>query len=363
MRDFSRLTLAALTVLLVAGCNSDSTPSMDSAINEACVLDAQSYCDKRRTCWPDGMNDFRFQRDWGTFDGCVEQRRLTCVADLQRKSTGLSPMRTAGCARAVAKQTCQDFLAGIGIPTSECPPVVGTLDDKAACAVGAQCKSNYCDRADDQVCGACADKGGIGASCDQNADCAGGLSCQTNLDTLAKTCQTPPPAMVRAKVGEPCGGMLPTCDSGLVCVGTGMMRACAAVVATEGAPCDPARRMLPDCDANLFLGCNRTTMLCEKRKLVDVGQPCNELPDGSNATCKGGANCVRLAVGGQRPVMGTCTADVSVGQPCAAAAADGPGCQPSLRCVLDAPGAAMGKCLRQDVTMCAKPATDGGARD
>jgi hypothetical protein len=209
--------------------------------------------------------------------------------------------------------------------------------------VGAQCKSNYCDRADDQVCGACADKGGIAASCDQNADCAGGLTCQTNVDTLAKTCQTAPPAVVRAKISEPCGGMLPACDSGLVCVGTGMMRACAAVVATEGAPCDPARRMLADCDANLFLGCNRTTMLCEKRKLVDVGQPCNELPDGSNATCKGGANCVRLPWPGSVPVTGTCTADVGVGQPCAAAAADGPGCQPSLRCVLDAPGAAHGQ--------------------
>jgi hypothetical protein len=360
MLNFSRIAFPSAVIAVIAACNSDSSSNMETAIAEACAADAQSYCDKRRTCWPEGVNDFRFRRDWGSFEGCIELRRASCLADLRRKSTGLSPMRTASCARALSKQSCPDFLAGLAIAVSECPPVVGQLEDKAPCAAGNQCKSNYCNRSDDQVCGQCADKAGIGAACDQNADCAGGLSCQVGSDLVTKTCLTPPAPVARAKLGEPCGGTLPACDANLVCVGAAMMRVCQPVVATEGATCDPAHRTASDCDAALFLACNRTTLVCERRKLADLGQPCNELPDGSNATCGGGANCVRPAVAGQRPPAGTCVADAAAGLPCAPAAADGPGCQPGLRCVLDAPAAPTGRCYAQDLTMCMKPATDGG---
>ena len=95
------------------------------------------------------------------------------------------------CARAIADQSCEDFLAGVALPTSACPPVVGKLGNGAACVAGNQCQSNYCDRADDQRCGKCADRLGIGrAGAIRSADCAGGLSCQTDATTQARTCRT-----------------------------------------------------------------------------------------------------------------------------------------------------------------------------
>ena len=368
MNRLSSLALVFLAVSSAVACNSSSGSDTSAVAEMACAMDAQIYCDKRKTCWPDGVNDFRFQRDWGTVQTCMDQRKASCVLDVQRKFSGVTALRVEGCARALQSQSCPDFVAGIALPTSSCPPVVGMIDDGAACVAGNQCKSNYCDRAEDQLCGKCADKGGIGAACDQSADCAGGLSCQPTADMLSHTCEMPVPAAPKGKAGEACGGVLPACDTGLTCVGTGTMKTCMAQLTTAAAPCDPTRKMLPDCEsATNHLYCNKSTMTCEARKFVPAGQPCNELPDGSFAMCSGGANCVRPKdpTTMARPAAGTCAADVGPGQRCWRDGADGPGCAPPLRCVYDAVGAPSGTCLGQDYALCGKPlpAHDAGATD
>jgi hypothetical protein len=233
--------------------------------------------------------------------------------------------------------------------------------------VSAQCRSGYCDRAETQVCGVCADRGGIGKSCDQNADCVSSLVCTIEAGNSSGTCMTPPPAAARGKAGDACGAApLPACDTGLACVGTGATRTCQAQLNAIGAPCDASRKTAPDCEAALFLSCNRTTAVCERQKLVDVGQPCADLPDGSFAVCRGGAACVRPrdAATNARPAVGSCVADVGEGMPCARNAADGAGCAASLRCVYDAVGSATGRCHAQDLALCgATAAPSDGGRD
>jgi hypothetical protein len=363
--------VVATVVTLSMGCsktNSDGTSSEDLAIQQACALDAQAFCDKRKTCWPAGVQDFRFQRDWGDLAGCVAQRKTTCLADLQRKHTGLSAVRTEGCAHASEQQSCPDFLAGLALPTPQCPAAgSGDLDNGGTCAVSAQCRSAYCNRSEFEPCGRCADRGGIGTTCDQNGDCVSGLTCVLDASGTTGTCMSPAPPTVKGKVGEACGATgQPACDTGLTCVGTGAMRTCQAQLTTAGAPCDATRRKLPDCDGALYLSCNRTTAICEPQKLMKIGEPCNDLADGSFGVCTSGSACVRPRdpATNNRPAAGTCVADVTEGMPCARSAADGPGCAPSLRCVYDALGAPTGRCHAQDLTMCAAaapaPAPDAG---
>jgi hypothetical protein len=135
------------------------------------------------------------------------------------------------------------------------------------------------------------------------------------------------------------------------------MRACQAPLASEGVPCDPSRKTGPDCDGTLFLWCNTVSKRCEKRKLANLAEPCSVVADGSGVVCRGGAACVRAKdpATGTRPTVGSCVADVGESMPCGASSADGPGCTASLRCVLDAPGATLGKCLGQDYAQCAAP--------
>jgi hypothetical protein len=348
---FASLALAAA----MANACSKSQGSGGPSVDDACMLDAQTYCGARVRCWqPDGDKDFRFVQSWGTLQGCMDARKTTCMADLQRASTGLSPARTESCAMALANQSCQDFLAGLSLPTSSCPPAIGQLDNGETCAVSAQCKSNYCDRGSDQVCGKCADKGGIGHPCDQTADCATGLACLVaDVNTGMMTCMTPPAPPPHAEVDQACGTAdLPACDTGLVCVGVAPMRVCKARLTTVGAACDPSRKTAPDCDPASYLWCNRMTMMCEREKLVDPGQPCNDLPDGSLGVCSGGSRCVWS---GTRPVAGVCTPPVGENMRCFTKSADGPGCAPSLRCVLDSPAATAGYCRRQELSECTVP--------
>jgi hypothetical protein len=293
----------------------------------------------------------------------LADRKASCLADVGRPGSGLHATRVQTCATALQVQSCADFLAGIGLPTSACPPVVGQLDDAATCEASDQCKSNYCNRAEDQLCGKCSDKGGIGSACDQSSDCAGGLTCQASADMLSHTCLMPAPAAVKAKAGEACGGMLPGCDAGLTCVGTAAMKICTPDVTAAGAPCDPTHKMLADCDsATLHLYCNRTALVCEPRAFAAAGQPCNDLPDGSFALCSGGARCVRPKdAAGTRPAQGTCTTGALENAPCYRDAADGPACAVTLRCVYDTVGAPSGRCLLPVPAACGKVSHDAGA--
>jgi hypothetical protein len=353
--------------LLAASCGGNSSSTNAPASSETCMFDAQQFCEKRKTCWPDGVNDYRFQRDWGNLQTCINERWRSCVEDVERPMSGNTVARVSSCARALMNQSCQDFLAGIALPTSDCPPIVGHIDNAAACAVGDQCKSNYCDRAENQRCGKCADKRGIGASCDQNSDCASPLTCQPSADGLTMACAmlvptTPPP---KAKAGEACGTGLPGCDSGLVCVGMGLMKTCMAQVATEGAPSDPARTKLPDCDNTTdHLWCNTAKLTSEKRLWAPVGQTCGVLAmEGSFAGCSAGANCVVAKDAmGKRTTTGVCIADAIEGEPCWRNTADGPACAVPLRCIYDAVGAPNGVCVSADYNMCSLPVPmrDGG---
>jgi hypothetical protein len=363
-RSIACITVTAGVAALGVACrsNDDGTSATSAGIQQACEVDAQSFCDKRKTCWPEGVSDFRFQRDWGTLQGCIDQRKATCLADLQRKLTALSAGRTMSCAQALTAQSCPDFLAGVALPTSQCPAAgPGSTDNGGACAVSAQCRSSYCNRAENEVCGSCADRGGMGTACDQNGDCVSSLTCLIAAGSTVGSCMTPGPAAARGKAGEACGGTLAACEAGLTCVGTGMMRTCQAQLTMAGAACDASHKMAADCDGALFLSCNRMTNVCERQKLIEGGQPCNDLPDGSFGVCKGGAACVRPRdAANNRPAVGTCVADAGEGMPCARTAADGPGCAASLRCVFDAVGAPMGHCHVQDLAACGTTAPDAG---
>jgi hypothetical protein len=357
-------TLLVLVSLMPA-CHGSSGTDNGGAAEMACALDAQTYCDKRKTCWPEGVNDFRFQQSWGTVEKCVDDRKRTCLSDVGRQGSGLATTRVQSCAMALQAQTCANFLAGIALPTSACPPVVGQFEDAVTCVVSNQCKSNYCDRSEDQLCGKCTDKGGIGSGCDQSSDCAGGLTCQTTADTLSHACMMPGPAAAKAKAGEACGGTLPGCDTGLTCVGTGTMKTCMADVAVAGAPCDPTHKMLADCESStMHLYCNRVSLMCEARKFANPGQPCNDLLDGSFAMCAAGSRCVRPRdAAGARPAQGLCTAGAAENARCYRDGNEGPGCAVPLRCVYDSIGAPTGTCLAQEPAQCGKPRAvpDGGA--
>jgi hypothetical protein len=324
------------------------------------MFSAQTFCEKRKTCWPDGINDYRFQQSWGTLQTCIDDQWRSCVADLGRPNSGNSAMRVNSCAQALSHQSCLDFQAGITLPTSDCPSIVGGhADNGTDCSVSNECKSNYCNRTEAQRCGKCADKGGLNATCEQNSDCANMLTCQ------GMACAPAMPAVAKAKAGDPCGTGLPACDTDLTCVGTGTMKTCMAQVMTAGAPCDSTKKTLPDCNNDkVHLWCNPNTMMCEARKWNPIGMTCNELPDGSFAGCSGGANCVRAVDAlGKRTTTGICIADATEGLPCYRNTADGPGCAVPLRCIYDVVNAPNGVCLAADTSMCSLPVPmrDGGS--
>jgi hypothetical protein len=352
-------TSLLLTGLLLASVSCGSSAGSDApSADLPCTHEATAYCEARTMCWPEGESDYRFAQSWGNKQNCVDERKRICLENVAHHGTTVAVPAIETCAAARAAQSCPDFLANIALPTSACPVTsIGTYDNGAGCVAGNQCKSGYCDRAATETCGKCADRLGIDQACDQTSDCASGLTCQLDAITQAMKCAPPPMATPKAKLGEACGGTFPACGTGLDCVGAAAtMKVCQTLVAMVGGACDASSKVAPDCDGALYLACNRTSHVCEKRNFADVGQPCNELADGSTAICRGGANCVRGKdpVSGKRPAQGTCVADVLDGEACFTSSADGPGCQPPLRCVLDAAGATTGKCRRNDDSACTK---------
>jgi hypothetical protein len=176
------------------------------------------------------------------------------------------------------------------------------------------------------------------------------MTCVT-VDTVARVriCAA------RAAPGGACNALVP-CAVGHVCVGASasMMRdgTCQAQATTEGAPCDPRLREGPDCRPELGLVCDPTTLSCQRRVLVEIGQVCGTLDDGASVTCQDGATCERPLDPPTmtRPRTGVCIARAAAGSACDVQ--DGPNCVPNHVCEVDPGNATAGTCKPRDYLAC-----------
>lgn len=259
---------------------------------------------------------------FGDAKDCVTKMASSCAASIYVPG-GLTVEDEKACAASLSFATCDDFwrfwFSGEGFPACS---KHGSRGPSSACSTGAQCASGFCARGATDACGVCADRLAENASCDGTVPCGAGLVC-------AGTCRKP------GGVGAACNEAAP-CDAWLRCLGG----ACAKPTA-DGAPCDPSVPQ-PACDVDHF--CNVKSKICQPLGVVDAGQACGVVDDGSYAGCKVGSVC-RLEAGVPK---GTCIAASVEGEACSVQASFlfglGP-CAYPLNCI-------DGQCRRGDPVDC-----------
>lgn len=234
-------------------------------------------------------------------------------------------------------RACLDAFAGAGcdIPSTRTPPeceeaLEGTVATGEDCNATIECAGvAYC-KFETACPGACAPLEAAGASCDQDDNCADGLSCQ------AGECAAP------AGEGDACGTADdPDCSLGLLCLGgdqqAGTPGTCQPVqdvlIGGEGDTCDPIGGG-PLCEEGLSCILDSVTpgtfdlvFLCAQP--VGSGEACKA---GFPEQCPEGEMCDADPEQGR--VEGTCVSLPDDGEPCANALL-GAGCAPGLTCVGD----------------------------
>jgi hypothetical protein len=220
---------------------------------------------------------------------CVAKMASACAASIYVPG-GLAIADEQACAQSLTFANCGDFWRFwfVGDLFPACAKA-GALDTGAACTTGAQCKSGFCARAADELCGSCAARASEGAQCGATTPCEVGLVC-------AGTCTKP------GEAGAACGETA-ACQPWLRC-----LDGFCTTPRADGDPCDPASPVL-QCDVDHF--CNLKTKTCGSLTVVGAGSPCGVLDDGSYAGCSVGAVC--KLDGGPH---GTCVTAPTAGQAC-----------------------------------------------
>ncbi len=291
--------------------------------------------------------------------GDREHALRACVLRAYAPGSGETPESILGCAR--LSEENPPVCGGLWMFESrKCPAPQGRLALGAACGLGRQCASGYCDSALTTVtlgapmaCGRCAPRTPAGGPCTfvASAACEAGAGCH-----MRQCLPDPPPR----DVGESCweervegsvhlGEEVP-CRSGLTCLESRCVRAarrgdaCSRHECAEGLFCfgvctDPPQigdACLPDgtgprCGAPL--ACDLSSHRCVLTMFVGEGHSCSD----PAVTCRAGLLC------GHRPGEGDdrCIRPLDEGAECASTSF--PPCGLKLvclegRCQLDDPG-------------------------
>lgn len=326
-----------LALLLIGGCSSSGTKALSAA--QACAELAAARCNLRSECsLPEGVSGVGFSvvELYGDLSTCLTREQLACTNGLSAPQIGNDATAVAMCVAAFETYSCADFFDNR--PPKLCVPT-GARADGAGCAFNGQCQTGYCIGTNDSACGTCGNPPGNGGDCsssscvrgdrclaasstcaapvaasqpcDASHPCARGLTCTgENADMMTQgTCQ-----VAGTRIGVPCGGGLPGCDStrGLTCAGPGGAKTC-VLTGFSGT--------MPVPDGGITAA-------------VDAGAPgqspagtvCGLLPDGSRLGCAAGT-CFT----GNGGTMGLCQPFAADGAPCDTDL--GPSCLSPARCV------------------------------
>ncbi len=303
----SRLLLASVAFLVLAGCGGGSTSapgggpgsgtgaSVDQAVTDA----AEAYCTRLQACAP-AYATYGF----GALATCEARFKMQLVADLGVPGTSETVAQVEACAQVLGPMSCPDLL-GRKMP-SACLPQPGTLADGVACLADGQCKGTRCRVPTDALCGACTSPAAAGAACDTDGDCQPAMAC------VGRAC-TP-----YGTAGSTCSATQP-CRPDLGCAG-----GTCGTPSAAGTACQAST----ECDQLHGVFCNPVSKQCQTVAFAPAGGACG-LVSGNLVVCTGPGSFCSGAT--RAPYAGTCTAFATDGASCDADA--GPLCDFGAACV------------------------------
>ncbi len=283
--------IVPLAGLALASACSDSTTPLDPG--QACDAVATAMCDKLNQCAPTELLTL-----YGDHATCLARIKVVCLPMMSAPGSKTTPESAQQCADGIRTGTCDIYFAH-GLPAT-CLGSPGTLADGAACAVGAQCESTYCQVAHGSSCGVCARRASAAGACTEEAGCASGLTC------AGGSC------VAFGGIGSACGAKQP-CRRDLIC-----RNATCGKPLEAGQPCDPLRQ---ECNMVAGLYCGKSK-LCGQASTAKAGEACGLFASNGVAVCTGGATCTNMLASGlcQAPAPDGAACDAQKGPACMAPA-------------------------------------------
>lgn len=325
--------IGPLVLLILTGCGSGT----DVGVDKACTDLAESECAKRQSCTDSiDLAGFSIERNFGDMATCLAREKLACVTNLASPGTGNNPAQIEKCVDAFPTYACADFFGAN--PPDACAPV-GSRTMGQPCSFNSQCQGRFCSNDKTATCGTCAPSPAAGdpctlSNCGHHQTCvASTLLCQDRGDLDAFCDAT-----------HPCGF-----DLSCVVLPGDPTGTCQVARVNEGDPCLGATQ--PGCHGNFGISCRGPAAgrVCTRIALVDDGQACGTLADGSRADCRRG-ECFTATGLATTAELGTCKANVDTGGACDTNL--GPSCFVPDRCVPNGASTTAGTCQTPTAGSC-----------
>jgi len=303
--------LILASVLAAFGCSSSVATDNETGVTreQACEQISKAFCSTYAKCIP-----LLITIGFGDSATCVSRTKQNCPAMFDAPSTSTLPDRVSKCAAEIEPLTCE---AVSSATPASCIPTPGGLADGAACLDDAQCKSTWCAKNDDAMCGTCKAQPAVGGPCiDLGTKNDGSIqkSCGRNLECAKDKCAKPGVKDAVCDESQPCGLGLTCFNSKCVAAGK------------PGAKCDPAGVTEPACDLLQGAFCNQSTKVCQAIVGAKPGESC-VFSATEIKICSAGGKCV----GATPTAPGTCVAPAADGAKCDIKA--GPDCLAPAKCV------------------------------
>jgi hypothetical protein len=293
---------------LLGACVLSPAPYDKPANIAGCMALAVAQCTMHDGC----TDGFQSARVYGTPELCVARTMLPCVNSSQIRDTGQTPDQLATCTSQTAAADCSTYFENNPPPGCNAAGPDGT---GTPCGTDNECKTGYCRIDTDAICGVCAAKPLIGATC-VGGDCGRDLGCAKAATSSTGMCAA------WVEEGDPCPDVLHPCAPTLTCYAGTCTKA-----RLEGMTCDGMNISAPMCNSQLGLSCIAST--CVKNTHVHAGESCGAFA-GAVATCVAGATCIKASV---TDLAGVCMGPAADGAACNDDPTIGPPCLTPAKCV------------------------------
>jgi hypothetical protein len=305
------MRLLAIVAASLLACSSNVTPETGPGgvtKQQACDDYSKAACDLFQRCLPLFVSS-----GFGDVATCYARTAKGCPAILDAPQTSANPNKISTCAGAFKVLSCEAISTSI---PAACIPDPGGLADGAPCADDAQCKSTWCAKAGDSLCGKCTAQLTAGQACLTLTSPSGGVEkdCGRGLNCINDKCVAP------VGSGGPCSDAT-SCALGLTCFGGKCI-----LGGKPGAKCDPEGKTDPSCDLLQGSFCNPMTHVCQELAKASAGQACG-LVGGEYKICIAGSTCITPP----GAMSGTCIAPAIDGGACNKE--KGPGCLEPAKCI------------------------------
>lgn len=303
-----------LWMATACGASVDDDPRL-AAVTHACEEAETLECALYDSC-ESGLTTTIY----GSQSNCVSRRTRACILRALSPGASIGATDITTCTDNQAAQSCDEW---VGRLTPGCG-FVGTKANGENCRDNVQCASGFCDQVlyytESDVCGVCAAPPIEGQPCHSSCGRDESLAC-VHFGQDAGQCLRVP-------------GDGEACDVNRRC-GVGFQ--CATPRGTTTGVCMPANGKIGDacdiengpmCDVYERIYCNQSTHTCEPARVVELGEACGLLSDGSTGVCAQSA-CVSSVSGA---TIGTCVAYAADGDRCTFGPGSTVRCQPPAIC-------------------------------